>query len=73
VSFRRRAHERDVAVLGQHDQMSAREQHLSMAVAAALPFQRGCRVDGRENRVVEAVHEPVVQNRRSMSAIFAQF
>src|SRR5688572_1737195 len=60
----RRAHEREIAAFGQHDEMAARKHHLAVAIAAALPFQNARRrIDARENRFVESIDEAVMQHR----------
>ena len=59
----RRPDERQVAVLGQHDQVAAREQHLAVAIASTLPLELArVGVDGGQNRFVQAVDEAVVQH-----------
>ncbi len=58
-----RTHECEVTVLGQHDQVVAREHHLTVSVASALPFElTGLGIDRREDAFIETVDHTVAQN-----------
>src|SRR5262245_7995853 len=59
-----RAHQYELSLLGDDDQVTACQEDLAIAVPAALPFQLPARrVDAREDRFVHPVDEPVEQDR----------
>ena len=61
---RRRLDQHDVALLRQHDEVIAGEQHLAVAVSSGLPLELARPgIEARENRFVEAVEVPLVQDR----------
>src|SRR5688572_4233146 len=64
VALRRGAHHGKVAVLSKDEQLSAREHHLAVAVAAPLPLEiaGGC-IDAGEDVLVQAVDESFVKHR----------
>src|SRR5262245_49821069 len=64
VPLGRRADEREIAVLGEHDDVAAGEHDLPVAVPSAFPSHvPRRRVEAGENRFIETVDESIVKYR----------